>query len=245
MSLESLRGAGRLRLLVPMARRDPSEPHRAATPLELFFDLCFVVAVAQAASGLHHDLNEGLIGSAILDYGLVFFGIWWAWMNFTWFASAYDTDDIGYRLSVFVMMTGALIMAAGIPSGFDDLDFSLVTLGYVVMRLALVPQWIRASRADSARRTTCLRYAIGVSLCQAGWIGAQFLPSNVWLVAFAVLATCELLVPVWAEAASPTPMASRAHLGALRTLHHPGPRRIRPRCISGDPIRSWRHRPHR
>lgn len=205
MSLESLRGAGRLRLLVPMARRDPSEPHRAATPLELFFDLCFVVAVAQAASGLHHDLNEGLIGSAILDYGLVFFGIWWAWMNFTWFASAYDTDDIGYRLSVFVMMTGALIMAAGIPSGFDDLDFSLVTLGYVVMRLALVPQWIRASRADSARRTTCLRYAIGVSLCQAGWIGAQFLPSNVWLVAFAVLATCELLVPVWAEAASPTP----------------------------------------
>ncbi len=44
---------------------------------------------------------------------MVFFAIWWAWMNFTWFASAYDTDDVPYRVMTFVQMAGVLLLAAG------------------------------------------------------------------------------------------------------------------------------------
>lgn len=44
----------RLARLRPMRPRDPADDERTATPLELLFDLCFVVATAQAASGLHH-----------------------------------------------------------------------------------------------------------------------------------------------------------------------------------------------
>ena len=99
----------------PMVGRDPAEGHRAATPLELFFDLVFVVAVAQAALGLHHELAEGHVWDGIAKYLLVFFTIWWPWVNFTWFASAYDTDDVPYRLLVFAQMVGVLIVAAGIP----------------------------------------------------------------------------------------------------------------------------------
>ncbi len=58
-----------------MTGRDPDEPHRAATPLELLFDLCFVVAVAQAAAELHHALTEGHTGAGVLGYLLVFFAI--------------------------------------------------------------------------------------------------------------------------------------------------------------------------
>ena len=50
---------------------------------------------------------------------MVFFAIWWAWMNFTWFASAYDCDDVPYRLAVFVQIAGALILAAGVPAMFE------------------------------------------------------------------------------------------------------------------------------
>lgn len=87
-----------------MLPRSPDEEHRAATPLELFFDLVFVVAVAQAAGRLHHAVSGGHAGDALLGYGMVFFAIWWAWMNFTWFASAYDTDDVAYRLLVLVQL---------------------------------------------------------------------------------------------------------------------------------------------
>ena len=120
MSYQHIHPSGIQQWLRPMQPRDPDEGHRASTPLELFFDLVFVVAVAQAANSLHHALLEGgSVGAPVGKYILVFFGIWWAWMNFSWFASAFDTEDIAYRLVVFVQMTGALIYAAGIPRAFQ------------------------------------------------------------------------------------------------------------------------------
>ncbi|HZB58785.1 MAG TPA: low temperature requirement protein A, partial [Actinomycetota bacterium] len=95
----------------PMVARTTDEGHRSATVLELFFDLCFVVAVAQAASALHHEVAEDHVGDGLVGYATVFFAIWWAWMNFTWFASAYDTDDVAYRLTTLVQIAGALILA--------------------------------------------------------------------------------------------------------------------------------------
>jgi low temperature requirement protein LtrA len=55
------------------------------------------VAVAQAADGLQLGLAEGHFRNVLIGYPLVFFAIWWAWMNFTWFASAYSTEDVVYR----------------------------------------------------------------------------------------------------------------------------------------------------
>jgi low temperature requirement protein LtrA len=75
-----------------MVSRSPAEEHRPATPLELFFDLVFVVAVAQCGDRLHHAITEGNVEEALIRYVVVFFAIWWCWMNFSWFASAYDTD---------------------------------------------------------------------------------------------------------------------------------------------------------
>ena len=188
-----------------MRARSPHEPHRAATPLELFFDLVFVVAIAQAASGLHHDIAEAHVAHGLVSYLMVFFGIWWAWMNFTWFASAYDCDDTKYRLSVFVQITGALIFAAGVKQMFADGAINAATLGgYVVMRMAGVTQWLRAGASDPARRTTTRRYAIGISLCQAAWIGLYFAPPSLAIAGFAAFALAELAVPAWAERAEPT-----------------------------------------
>ena len=78
--------------------RDPDEQYRASTPLELFFDLTFVVAVARASAALHHELVEGHVADGVWGFVGVFFAVWWAWMNATWFASAHDADDVPYRL---------------------------------------------------------------------------------------------------------------------------------------------------
>ncbi len=190
---------------MPMRARSPHEPHRVATPLELFFDLVFVVALAQAASGLHHAVAEAHVAHALISYSMVFFGIWWAWMNFTWFASAYDSDDVPYRLAVFVQITGALVFAAGVKQMFDESDINIASLGgYVIMRMAAVPQWLRAGASDPPRRRTTHRMAIGVSLCQLAWIVLYFAPEAWRLTGFALFALAELAVPVWAEQASPT-----------------------------------------
>jgi hypothetical protein len=157
-----------------MSSRDPDEAHRASTPLELLFDLTFVVAVARAASQLHGALAEGQVGHALAGYATAFFGLWWAWVNFTWFASAYDTDDVPYRLLTLLQMAGVLVFAAGIPAAFQHFDYRTVVAGYVIMRLALVTQWLRAAHGDPDRRAGTLRYAIGVTVVQLLWISEFF-----------------------------------------------------------------------
>jgi low temperature requirement protein LtrA len=197
-------------LLRRMVGRDPAERHRASTPLELLFDLCFVVAVAQAAAQLHHALAAGHAGSGLLGYLLVFFAIWWAWVNFTWFASAYDTDDVPYRLLTLVQIAGGLVLAAGVPAAFERYDFGTVVAGYVIMRLAMVVQWLRAARQDPAGRPAALRYCVGIVVVQAGWIARLWAPGPWAWVTFGVLAAADMAVPVWAE-----------YRGA-RTAWHPG-----------------------
>ncbi len=197
--------APRPRWIVPMKPRSPSEPHRASTPLELFFDLVFVVAVAQISTAFHHQLVEGHFAEAIVGYGMTFFGIWWAWMLFTWFASTYDTDDIPYRLVVFVQMTGALILAAGAEPVFFERDLTIPVIGYVVMRVAGVANWLRAAFSDPEHRPAAVRYTLGIGLVQVAWVGLLFVP-EIWQVpGFVVLALVELLIPIWAERPSPTP----------------------------------------
>ena len=187
-----------------MAGRERDEEGRTSTPLELFFDLVFVVAVAFAASAMHHDVMDGIVGESVARYAQAFFAIWWAWMNFTWFASAYDTDDMPYRVTIFVGITGALTLAAGIPEAFAVGDYTIVTIGYVVMRLALVSLWLRAAREDPSHARTALRFATGVSAAQIGWVLLLFAPASLVSIGFLALVIVELAVPIWAESAAPT-----------------------------------------
>lgn len=130
-------------------------------------------------------------------------------MNFTWFASAYDPDDVPYRLTVFVQITGSLVLAAGVPHAFAEGDLRVITIGYVVLRTALAALWLRAARSDPARRTTALRFAAGVTACQAGWVGLLVLPDAARLPGIVVLIAAEVSVPVWAQSAGMTPWHPR------------------------------------
>jgi low temperature requirement protein LtrA len=190
-----------------MGGRDPHEDHRAATPLELLFDLTFVVAFGFAANELAHALAEGHVASGLVGFAFATFAVTWAWINFTWFASAYDTDDWVFRLSTMVQMLGVLVLALGLPAMFASIDEGAVVdnrvmvAGYVVMRVAMVFQWMRAARQDPARRDACLTYAVTIIVAQAGWI-ALLIASTSVLVTFlwaAVLVLVELAGPVIAE----------------------------------------------
>ena len=85
------------------------------------------------------------------------FGVILAWVSFTWFASAYDTDDWIYRTLALVQMTGVALLALGIPDIFHSIEEGgvfhneVLVAGYVVMRVALIAQFLRAARRDPER----------------------------------------------------------------------------------------------
>lgn len=192
--------------LSTMRLRDPAEPGRTASTLELFFDLVFVVAVSIAAVQLHHALTENHIVDGVVSYAFIFFAIWWAWMNFTWFATSFGTDDWLYRVLTFVQMAGVLVLAAGIEPAFVDHEFTLVVFGYVVMRVAMVAQWLRASGSAGDRRRTTRLYAAGIAVVQILWLLWLLVPSGAAAtIGFVVLVGAELAVPVIAEKQGNTP----------------------------------------
>ncbi|WP_299540385.1 low temperature requirement protein A [uncultured Streptomyces sp.] len=200
-------GHGRgFRPYVRMTARSREEEHRASTPLELLFDLCFVVAVAQAGVRLVHAVAEGHPGHGVSGYLFVLFAVWWAWVNFTWFASAYDSDDVPYRIATLVQMAGVLVLAAGIPRAFEGSDYAVAVLGYLIMRVALTLQWLRAAHGETGpARTAALRYAGGLVVVQLCWFALLLLPAEArtWCVLPLILA--ELAVPAFAERRHMTP----------------------------------------
>ena len=193
---------GAIRRLVA---RDPKEHHRAATPLELLYDLVLVIAVAAAAGGLHHAVNENHAGEGIVVYLFVFWALWWPWVNFTWFASAYDNDDVPYRCLVFLQMIGALMTAVGIRD-FTAGTLSLLPLaGYSVMRVSMIALWLRAARANPEGASCANRYALGIALCQVAWLAVFLLaPREYFILAGLPVMIAEMAVPAFAEARVPT-----------------------------------------
>lgn len=190
-----------------MGGRDPHEEGRVASNLELLFDLTFATSFGFAAAQFAHALAAGEFAAALIGFGFASFAISWAWINFSWFSSAYDTDDWIYRLVTMVQMIGVLVLAIGLPRMFaslehgDHMDNSVIVFGYVIMRLAMVFQWLRAARQDPPRRRACLAYASAISIAQVGWVAQIFLDLTVWptLAISGVLLLIELAGPYIAE----------------------------------------------
>jgi low temperature requirement protein LtrA len=187
--------------------REPDEPHRGATPLELLFDLVFIVAFGQAANELAHYLAEGHVRTGLLGFCFAVFAIAWAWGSYTWFASAYDEDDWVCRLATMVQMIGVIIVALGLPEVFASLDhgktldYTLVVTGYIVMRVPMALQWRRAGRHDRARRPALLTYFWTITLAQLGWTALVFvsLPAGATLALASILFAIEVTGPVLAQ----------------------------------------------
>lgn len=188
-----------------MLARNQNESHRVASTLELLFDLVFVVAISAAAGQLHHALANGHAAHGLVSYMMVFVAIWWAWMNFSWFASAFDNDDVLYRIAVFIQMAGALVIAAGAESAFEGHWMPMV-IGYTIIRVVAVLQWLRAGQHNPHLRGATTRYALGILAMQFGWFGLVFLGTpSTFLPIFLLLTVLELLVPMWAEKSVMTP----------------------------------------
>ena len=188
---------GRLKIK-PIQARNPNEPNRPSTTLELLFDLVYVIAVAAAANGFYNRLSEHDF-SGFLTFTVAFFILWNAWTSFTWFASGYDPDDWFYRISVMFQMFGSLMIAANIHQFYEQGLTWIGVTGYAIMRLASCSQWWRVYRQVPGHKKVAGRSMVGLLTLQALWIIWLFLPSALQTPALFLFIAAELLMPVWAR----------------------------------------------
>ena len=193
--------------------RDPSEGHRGATPLELLYDLTLVVAFGVAADELAHYVADDHVVAGIAGFAFAAIAASWAWVNYSWFASAYDTDDWVFRLATMVQMVGVIVLALGLPEMFasvdhaDTIDNGVMVAGYVLMRVALAFLWWQVARHDPQRRPTARAYIATIGVAQAGWVALTIadLPVGATFALFVPLFAVEFVGPFVAERKAGTP----------------------------------------
>ncbi|MEM7591631.1 MAG: low temperature requirement protein A [Cyanobacteria bacterium P01_A01_bin.83] len=154
-----------------LRREECEEGERSATWLELFFDLIFVVAIAQLAHNFKEDFN--LLGLAKL--GVLFVPVWWCWVGATFYDTRFDNDGLVDRLSTLMQMAIAASMAANIHHGLSGSSINFA-LSYIAFRGVLICQYLHAGYHVPQARYLTHWYAAGFSISIGFWLISIFLP---------------------------------------------------------------------
>jgi low temperature requirement protein LtrA len=184
--------------LRPPALRTPADgegQERHASWLELFFDLVFVVAIAELAQELARDHSLG--GFAI--FAGLFLPVFIAWQGFTFYADRFDSDDVLFRAVMLAAMLAIAALAVQIPdvaAGRHDAGF---VVAYVTLRSLLVALYLRAWPHAVAARPLIARYAGGYSLSIALWLLSLLVDPPLRYVLWGVGLAIEYAMPVVAQ----------------------------------------------
>ena len=169
------------------------ESNRSATRLELFFDLAFVLVVAQCADLLAKDetWSGGLKFAALLAIG------WWAWASTTLYANRFDTDDTLFRLLTLIGMGGVIAMAAGVD-GVTGPTGRWFALAYLALRVVLIAGYVRAWWHVPDARSTVRPYLLGHAAGAAFWLASVVVPTPARYVLWGLGVAVDLIGPTLA-----------------------------------------------
>jgi len=152
------------------------------TPLELFFDLVFVLAITQCTTLMSHHRTWAGLAEGLLVLGV----LWWAWVGYAWLTSVVDPEEDAVRLSIFVAMAGLLVVSLCVPHAFGDLALTFA-VAYGVVRGAHIALFRLASRDDAALRRSvtglAVSTAIGVGILAAASLLDGFAQGALWALA--------------------------------------------------------------
>ena len=125
------------------------------TPLELFFDLVFVLAITQCTALMAHHPTWSGLAQGLLVLGM----LWWAWTGYSWLTSVLDPEEGAVRLVMFGAMAALLLVSICVPEAFGDLALAFALI-YGVVRVAHIGLFMLASPEDDGLRHSVLGLAV-------------------------------------------------------------------------------------
>jgi low temperature requirement protein LtrA len=111
-------------------------------PIELFFDLVYVLAVTQ----LTHYLLEHLTWRGVGETLLLFLVVWRGWATIAWVTNYFDLHSRSVRLVLIGLALVSLIMSASLPEAFGDRGLAFALASGAVLMGAQVFAWASVGR---------------------------------------------------------------------------------------------------
>jgi low temperature requirement protein LtrA len=153
-------------------------------PLELFFDLVFVLAITQCTALMAHEPTWTGLGKGLLILGI----LWWTWIGYAWLTSVVDPEEGIVRLLIISAMAALLVVSLCVPHAFADRAL-LFACGIALVRALHIGLFILGSRDDPGLRSSVIGLAGSTALGCGLLIAGSFLGSWqawVWLLALAL-----------------------------------------------------------
>ena len=160
---------------------------RHATWLELFFDLVFVVAIAQLA----HFLHDHLDWTGIASFAILFIPVWWLWIDFSYYADQFDVERGFYRLIILGIMFGMIVLGLTIPGALLSGSAQFASV-YAALRLAIVGLYFQAWRLVPEARELTMRYTLSFAIALVLWIVSIALPPPIQFMLWGVALLIEV-----------------------------------------------------
>jgi low temperature requirement protein LtrA len=185
---------GRMRDAVRGLARPPelnTDEERSASRLELFFDLAFVLVVAELAIALREDVT---LPGELLFAGL-FTLVWWSWVSSTLYANRFDHDDVVYRLLKLSSMAAVIGLAASATEATGE-RFGIFVGCQLLLRMSLLLQYRRAYKHIEDARPIARLYLLGTGIGAALWTFSLFVPRPVGFALWGAAVLVEALVPL-------------------------------------------------
>jgi low temperature requirement protein LtrA len=126
----------------PTGKVEAAEEQKV-TPLELFFDLVFVLSFTQVTAAMAENPTWTGLGEGML----ILAAVWWAWGGYAWLTNAIDPNEDVNRFAVFAAMAAMLIVSLATPGAFGD-EALLFGCTYFVVRVLHLFLYIRAGRLE-------------------------------------------------------------------------------------------------
>ncbi len=159
-------------------------------PLELFFDLVFVLAVTQCTALMAHDPSWETLAQGLLVLGV----LWWAWVGYSWLTSVLDPEEGVVLVALFAAMAALVVAALCIPTAFGHAA-GLFAAAYGVVRGGQIALFLVASRDDPQLRRSVLGLAAGTATGVGLLAVASFTDGGVQLGIWALALALDMLGP--------------------------------------------------
>ena len=154
-------------------------------PLELFFDLVFVLALTQCTALMADDPTWEGIAKGMLVLGVM----WWSWVGYSWLTSVVNPEEGAVRLVMFAAMAAFLVVALCVPGAYGD-EGLLFAGAYAIVRFSQIGLFLIASRDDPGLRRAVwgllASTAIGVGLLAGASFADGLLQGALWALALAL-----------------------------------------------------------
>jgi len=190
---------------------------RHASWLELFFDLVFVLAVAQLGRYLHDHLTA----PGVVSFLFLLLAVWSAWMGFSYFSDLFDVDTPGFRTTILAAMLLSIAVSVSIPLAFGG-GAAAFAAAYAGLRILLVGLNAWAGRHVISARRMSRWYVVGFSVGALLWITSIFAPVpaayGLWITALAIEVTTPFITQLVVRHEMPVQTSHLAERFGLFTL---------------------------